>query len=106
MERLPESELLLQNSRRIVPGGRESNQEESIAESLFIAGQFVLAANGLAGIVRLLGGDDDAGRLDGAAKAMTSTIGEHGWDGGWFLRAYDAFGDPVGSKSNEVEAFF
>ena len=82
------------------------NQEGGIAESVFIAGQFVLAANELADIVRLLADEDDACRLETAAKAMVSTINEYGWDGKWFLRAYDAFGDPVGSKSNEEGQIF
>jgi cellobiose phosphorylase len=30
---------------------------------------------------------------------MKAAISEHGWDGDWFLRAYDAFGDPVGSHA-------
>jgi cellobiose phosphorylase len=29
---------------------------------------------------------------------MTQTIYKHGWDGEWFLRAYDDFGNKVGSK--------
>ena len=29
---------------------------------------------------------------------MTVTTLAHGWDGDWFRRAYDDFGDPVGSK--------
>jgi cellobiose phosphorylase len=29
---------------------------------------------------------------------MAATVLEHGWDGEWFLRAYDFFGNKVGSK--------
>ncbi len=32
---------------------------------------------------------------------MMAAVVEHGWDGDWFLRAYDFFGDPVGSASND-----
>jgi cellobiose phosphorylase len=32
---------------------------------------------------------------------MEATVLEHGWDGGWFLRAYDFFGGKVGSKECE-----
>ena len=31
---------------------------------------------------------------------------EHGWDGEWFLRAYDFFGNKVGSKENKEAQIF
>jgi cellobiose phosphorylase len=37
---------------------------------------------------------------------MAAAIEEHGWDGEWFLRAYDFFGKPVGSRSNEEGQIF
>jgi cellobiose phosphorylase len=33
-----------------------------------------------------------------AASAMEKVVDDHGWDGRWFVRAYDDFGKPVGSK--------
>jgi cellobiose phosphorylase len=44
-----------------------------------------------------LGRGDDARRYQEEASRMAATIVEHGWDGAWFLRAYDSFGDKVGS---------
>ena len=32
---------------------------------------------------------------------MMAAVGKHAWDGAWFRRAYDFFGEPVGSASNE-----
>ena len=32
-----------------------------------------------------------------AAAAMTEAVLEHGWDGNWFVRAYDFHGNKVGS---------
>ena len=32
---------------------------------------------------------------------MIEAVREHGWDGEWFLRAYDREGNPVGSHGNE-----
>ncbi len=32
---------------------------------------------------------------------MTQTIYQYGWDGEWFVRAYDDFGNKVGSKECE-----
>jgi cellobiose phosphorylase len=37
---------------------------------------------------------------------MEATIHEHGWDGEWFLRAYDAFGEKVGSNECEEGQIF
>ena len=37
---------------------------------------------------------------------MEQTVLEHGWDGEWFLRAYDFFGNKVGSKENEEAQIF
>ena len=33
-------------------------------------------------------------------------VNEHGWDGEWFLRAYDDFGDKIGSKECEEGKIF
>ena len=34
------------------------------------------------------------------SRRWKTTIRQHGWDGEWFLRAYDDFGRKVGSKEN------
>jgi cellobiose phosphorylase len=81
-------------------------KEGGVAESLFIAPQFVIASNELAAIVRMRGDKDAADTLEAAAEQMATTIEKHGWDGEWFLRAYDAFGEPVGSSSNEEGQIF
>ena len=60
------------------------NREGGVAESLFIAAQFVLASNELAAIARLRGDDDEAASLDAAAGRMVGAIEDHGWDGAWF----------------------
>ncbi len=86
------------------------NRSDGKAESVFIAGQFVLAAHEMASIADTLGGgraqDGEAERYRAAAAAMEATITEHGWDGAWFRRAYDFFGDPVGSAQNEEGQIF
>jgi cellobiose phosphorylase len=66
-----------------------------VAESVFIAGLFVLAAREMARITERRSGA--AARWREAADAVTTAVSAHGWDGRWFLRAYDAFGEPVGS---------
>jgi cellobiose phosphorylase len=74
-----------------------TNKEGKVAESVFIAGLFVLAAKELAAIAAMRNPDEAKHYLAEAAK-MEKTIYDHGWDGEWFVRAYDDFGRPVGSK--------
>ena len=76
-------------------------REGGVAESVFIAGQFVLAAEELAQLAELHGAPEDAA-LDRAQRArMIEAVRDHGWDGAWFRRAYDFFGEVVGSAENE-----
>jgi cellobiose phosphorylase len=74
-----------------------TNKEGVVAESIFIAAMYVLAAKELAEIARMRGLDDEERAYRDRAAAMTSLVHEHGWDGEWFLRAYDDFGHKVGS---------
>ena len=37
---------------------------------------------------------------------MAAVVDEHGWDGEWFRRAYDYFGDPVGSAGEPEGKIF
>jgi cellobiose phosphorylase len=74
-----------------------TNKDGQVAESVFIAGLFVLAAREMAGLCAQLGRADEAEGYLAAAGRMEATVIEHGWDGEWFLRAYDDFGHKVGS---------
>ncbi len=69
------------------------------AESLMIAGLFLVATAELEALYRQTG-DDRADEVASANKAMLSTAEQQGWDGEWYLRAFDAHGNPVGSKTN------
>jgi len=75
-----------------------TNKDGKVAESIFIAGMFVLAARELADIAERRGLHADASNYRNAAERMDGTVHKHGWDGEWFLRAYDDFGKKVGSK--------
>ncbi|MBL8055530.1 MAG: glycosyl transferase, partial [Anaerolineales bacterium] len=75
-----------------------TNKEGRVAESVFIAGLFVLAADELAGVARARGRLEEAARYHAAARQMETVTLQHGWDGAWFRRAYDDFGRPVGSR--------
>jgi cellobiose phosphorylase len=76
------------------------------AESVFIAGMFVLAAKELAAIAQGRGLEDEARRYLEAAARMEMAVLEHGWDGAWFLRAYDDAGQKVGSRECEEGQIF
>jgi cellobiose phosphorylase len=82
------------------------NREGGVAESVFIAGLFVLAAGELADLSTHLGDGPEAARLRAAASAMRAAVERHGWDGAWFRRAYDYFGEPVGSATNDEGQIF
>lgn len=76
-----------------------TNKDGSVAESIFIAGLFVLAAKEMEEIARRRGNLDEANKIQAAAVHMDEVVNQAGWDGQWFLRAYDNFSDPVGSKT-------
>ena len=76
-----------------------TNKEGKTAESVLIAGLFVLEADELAGIAEARGLAEDAARYKEAAEKMRDTVMAHGWDGNWFLRAYDDASEPVGSHT-------
>lgn len=78
-----------------------TNKEGKTAESVFIAGLFVLAAEEMIAIAEHTGHDTDAQTMRDAAAAMEAAVWDAGWDGEWFRRAYDDFGRPVGSQENE-----
>jgi cellobiose phosphorylase len=82
------------------------NREGGVAESVFIAGLFVLAAEEMAQLSEHRGQADEAATYRAAAAQMDAAVREHGWDGEWFRRAYDSFGNPVGSAQNAEGRIF
>ncbi|MGE5221065.1 MAG: GH36-type glycosyl hydrolase domain-containing protein [Omnitrophica WOR_2 bacterium] len=75
-----------------------TNKDGKVAESVFIGGLFVLAANELAELAERRGLPHESRAYREYAMRMQNTVCEHGWDGKWFRRAYDDFGQPVGSQ--------
>ena len=75
-----------------------SNYESGTAESIFIAAMFVKYAREYAELCALTGNDIEASQMNEEVRKMTAAVEQHGWDGDWFCRAYDAYGNPVGSK--------
>jgi cellobiose phosphorylase len=82
------------------------NREGGVAESVFIAGLFVLYGGVYVDICRRLGRDREAEEAASHIAAMQKVIDSHGWDGEWFIRAYDHFGEKVGSDECEEGKIF
>lgn len=79
-----------------------TNKEGKVAESVFIAGLFVLAAKAMAEIASNVQSSSfdvpPASAYLEAADRMAEVTYAHGWDGAWFRRAYDDSGQPIGSQ--------
>ena len=75
--------------------------DDRVAESVLIAGMFVAIGPELVAILRRRGLTDKADACQKEIDAMNEAILRDGWDGEWFVRAYDAFGHKIGSKECE-----
>lgn len=77
-----------------------------VAESVFIAGLFLYVAKDYIYLSEHLGKHDIAESAKKAVEDMEKAVMAHGYDGEWFLRAYDAFGNKIGSHENEESKIF
>lgn len=80
--------------------------EGPVAESVFIAGMFVKYGEEYAQLVSLLGNAVEADRARKEVAAVYQAVLDSGWDGEWFLRAYDAYSHKVGSRECEEGQIF
>ncbi|MDO4804381.1 MAG: glycosyl transferase [Lachnospiraceae bacterium] len=80
--------------------------EGPVAESVFIAGMFVKYGKEYIDILRHIGQDRQAEAAAKEVEAMEKAVLTNGWDGEWFLRAYDAFSQKVGSHECEDGKIF
>jgi len=83
-----------------------TNKDGKVAESIFIGALFVLAGHELAAIARQRGQSEEADRYLAEAAKMEGTVQQQGWDGDWFLRAYDDLGNKVGSQESAEGRIF
>ncbi|NLL75864.1 MAG: glycosyl transferase [Clostridiales bacterium] len=75
--------------------------EGPVAESVFIAGMFVKYGEEYAQLCELMDMPTEAERARKEVELMIEAIMKDGWDGDWFVRAYDAYSHKVGSKECE-----
>jgi len=75
--------------------------EGPVAESVFIAGMFVKYGREYAELCRLLDKNDLADSAEKEVQAMYDAVLDAGWDGEWFVRAYDAQSRKIGSRECE-----
>ena len=80
--------------------------EGPIAESVFIGGMFVRYGKDYAKLCTHRGLLDKAKSAMTEVQKMEQAVLDAGWDGEWFLRAYDAKGQKVGSHECEEGKIF
>ena len=80
--------------------------EGPVAESVFIAGMLVKYGREFEELCRRTGHDELAAEAEKSVKEMYQAVLESGWDGEWFVRAYDAQSTKVGSKECEEGKIF
>jgi cellobiose phosphorylase len=84
----------------------ENKSEGTKAESLMIAGLFVIYGRDYVTLCSKLGKSEEAVRAQSHIDAMIEAVKKHGWDGKWFIRAYDYYGKKIGSNDNEEGKIF
>ena len=84
----------------------ENKTEGSKAESLMIAGLFVVCGRDYVELCQQVGLTEEAARASKLVDDMVEAVKKHGWDGEWYLRAYDYFGRKIGSHENEEGQIF
>ena len=82
------------------------NQAGGVAESVFIAGMYVMIGKEYVALCKEIGKADEATRAQAEVDKMEKNILTYGYDGEWFLRAYDFYGNKIGSNENEEGKIF
>lgn len=84
----------------------ENKTEGSKAESVMIAGLFVIYGKDYVDLCTKLGKTEEAARAQKHVDEMIDAVKKYGWDGEWFIRAYDYYGRKIGSDENEEGKIF
>jgi cellobiose phosphorylase len=83
-----------------------TSKDGKTAESVLIAGMFVCIGKEYVKILMKLNKPDEADKAAKHLLSMKETIMTAGWDGEWFVRAYDDSKQKIGSKECEEGKIF
>ena len=83
-----------------------TSKDGKVAESVFVAALFTYVGPEYVSICKHCGENREAKRAEAEILKMKENIEKYGYDGEWFLRAYDDFGKKVGSKENDEGKIF
>jgi cellobiose phosphorylase len=83
-----------------------TNSDGRTAESVLVAGMLVYAGPDFAELCKRMGREDEAKKAEDSVGKMKKAILKYGFDGEWFIRAYDNSGKKVGSKECEEGKIF
>ncbi len=83
-----------------------TSKDGKVAESVMIAAMFCFIAPEYVEMCRLKGDSAEAAKAQAEIDKMRELTVKHGFDGEWFLRAYDDFGRKLGSHENEEGKIF
>lgn len=83
-----------------------TSKDGKVAESVMIAGMFTFIGEEYAKLMEKVNNQEEATRATLEVEKMRDVIMEHGYDGEWFLRAYDDLGRKIGSKECEEGKIF
>lgn len=84
----------------------QNKGDGKVAESVFIAGLFVYVGKKYVQLLENINKAHEAEIALGKVVEMISSVEAHGFDKDWFLRAYDAYGNKVGSNENDEGKIF
>jgi cellobiose phosphorylase len=82
------------------------NKKGETAESLMIAGLFVVYGKEYVKLCNRIGKISEAKEAESHVNNMIEAVKKYGWDGDWYLRAYDYYGKKIGSSENEEGKIF
>jgi cellobiose phosphorylase len=83
-----------------------TSKDGKVAESVMIAGMFCYIGEEYVRLMKKVGNHPEAERIAKEVEKMRDVIMKDGWDGAWFVRAYDDFGRKIGSHENEEGKIF
>ena len=83
-----------------------STRKDSQAESVMIAGMFITFGQDFVELCRYRGNNQLAEKSEKHIEIMKAAVMNYGVDPNWFLRAYDYYGNKVGSIENEDGQIF